>query len=68
MCIAAIAPAYAVAGAELLNRDLPAEYKQDWTEHFALEKRRIIPGKLSVVYFPNRFRMAGTAHVRNFRK
>lgn len=44
-------PVYSAAGAELLNRRLPAGYRQEWTEHFALEKVRVTPGKLSVVIF-----------------
>jgi chemotaxis-related protein WspD len=44
-------PVYAAAGAELLNRQLPANYRQEWTEHFSREKSRIAPGKLSAVIF-----------------
>jgi len=44
-------PVYSAAGAELLNRELPAQYRQDWTEHFSREKTRAVPGKLSAVIF-----------------
>jgi chemotaxis-related protein WspD len=44
-------PVYSAAGAELLNRQLPANYLREWTEHYAREKKRVIPGKLSAVVF-----------------
>ena len=44
-------PVYSAAGTLLLNRELPATYRQDWAEHFSREKSRIIPGKLSAVIF-----------------
>jgi chemotaxis-related protein WspD len=44
-------PVYSAAGAELLNRALPANYRQDWTEYFSKEKKRAAPGKLSAVIF-----------------
>lgn len=44
-------PVYSAAGAELLNRELPPNYLREWTEHFAREKKRVVPGKLSAVIF-----------------
>ncbi len=44
-------PVYSAAGAELLNRRLPADYRKEWTTHFAREKIRAAPGRLSVVIF-----------------
>lgn len=44
-------PVYSHAGAELLNRPLSPEYRREWTEHFALEKKGIIPARLSAVIF-----------------
>lgn len=44
-------PVYSAAGAALLNRELPAHYRQEWTEHFAMAKNRAVPGKLSSVIF-----------------
>lgn len=44
-------PVYSAAGALLLDRDLPSGYRRDWTEYFACEKKRVVPGKLSVVIF-----------------
>ena len=44
-------PVYSAAGAELLNRELPADYRRNWTEHFSLAKKRAVPGKLSAVIF-----------------
>jgi chemotaxis-related protein WspD len=44
-------PVYSSAGAELLNRQLPASYLREWTEHFSREKTRVVPGKLSAVTF-----------------
>ncbi len=44
-------PVYSAAGAELLNRELPPDYLREWTEHYAREKKRAIPGKLSAVVF-----------------
>jgi chemotaxis-related protein WspD len=44
-------PVYAAAGARLLDRALPGNYRRDWTEHFAHEKKRIAPGWISAVIF-----------------
>jgi len=44
-------PVYSQAGAQLLDRALPVEYKREWTEHFAREKRLNIAGKLSALVF-----------------
>lgn len=44
-------PVYSAAGAALLNRELPVHYREEWTEHFAKEKSRAAPGKLSSVIF-----------------
>src|SRR5258708_35856169 len=44
-------PVYSHAGAQLLNRELPAGYRREWTEHFALEKKIGKPGKTSALLF-----------------
>jgi chemotaxis-related protein WspD len=44
-------PVYSAAGALLLDRVPPSDYRQRWTEHFAREQRRPQPGKKSVVIF-----------------
>ena len=44
-------PVYSLAGAQLLNRDLPPDYRREWTEHFARQKRVGTPGKVSVLIF-----------------
>lgn len=44
-------PVYSNAAALLLDRSLPADYRRHWTGHFALEKKRVAPGKMSVVIF-----------------
>jgi chemotaxis-related protein WspD len=44
-------PVYSAAGADLLNREPPANYLREWTEHFSREKKRVVPGKLSAVIF-----------------
>jgi chemotaxis-related protein WspD len=44
-------PVYSAAGATLLNRELPADYRKDWTDHFALQTKRVTPGNLSAVIF-----------------
>ncbi len=44
-------PVYASAGLQLLNRPLPAEYRREWAEHFALPKRASVAGKISMVVF-----------------
>ncbi len=42
---------YSAAGAHLLNREPPPDYRRDSTEHFSHEKNRATPGKNSVVIF-----------------
>ncbi len=44
-------PVYSAAAASILDRPLPPDYRQDWSGHFALEKKRTAPGTLSVVIF-----------------
>jgi chemotaxis-related protein WspD len=44
-------PIYSAAALRLLDRQLPAEYRRQWTEHFALEKRQAMSGKQSAVIF-----------------
>ena len=44
-------PVYSHAGTQLLNRELPAGYRREWTEHFAREKRVVKPGKISALLF-----------------
>jgi chemotaxis-related protein WspD len=42
---------YAAAGARRLDRALPLNYRRDWTERFAREKKHIAPGWISAVIF-----------------
>ena len=44
-------PVYSSAGAQLLNRPLPANYRRDWTAHFARKKKSATPAKISAVVF-----------------
>jgi len=44
-------PVHSAAGAELLDRPLPENYRQEWSQHFSVEKHRAIPAKMSVVIF-----------------
>jgi chemotaxis-related protein WspD len=44
-------PVYSAAAAAFLNRPLPVDYRQEWTEHFAREKRIATPAKTSTVIF-----------------
>ncbi len=44
-------PVYSAAGAQLLDRESPPDYRREWTEHFSREKKRATPGKNSVVIF-----------------
>lgn len=44
-------PVYSAAGAQLLDRDLPASYRAERTEHFAPKKKDSAPGKLSLLIF-----------------
>src|SRR6202051_4814439 len=42
---------YSAAAAHLLDREPPAGYRRDWTEQFSRAKKRVTPGKMSVVIF-----------------
>jgi chemotaxis-related protein WspD len=44
-------PVYSNAGAQLLNRPLPSNYRREWTEHFAGRKKTAAPAKISAVLF-----------------
>jgi len=44
-------PVYSAAGARLLDRELPADYRRDWTEHFSRKKDQVASGRTSVVVF-----------------
>ena len=44
-------PVYSAAGLQLLDRPLPANYRREWTEHFAQDKKLSVPAKTSVVLF-----------------
>ena len=44
-------PVYSAAGAKLLDRALPIDYRQDWTEHFSRAKQIATPGRTSAVVF-----------------
>ncbi len=44
-------PVYSAAGAQLLDRDLPANYRTERTEHFSAKKSDSAPGKLSLLIF-----------------
>lgn len=44
-------PVYSAAGARLLDRPLPENYRQEWTQHFAEEKSMPEVGNESVVLF-----------------
>lgn len=44
-------PVHSRAGAQLLNRSLPANYRQEWTQHFAREKSLGSPGRISALIF-----------------
>ena len=44
-------PVYSAAGIQLLDRPLPADYRREWTEHFAQGKKLSTPAKTSVVLF-----------------
>ena len=44
-------PVYSAAGVQLLNRPLPADYRQEWTEHFSRQKKRAPQAHLSAVLF-----------------
>lgn len=42
---------YSAARAQLLDRQLPQDYRREWTEHFSKAKTSAAPGKNSVVIF-----------------
>jgi chemotaxis-related protein WspD len=44
-------PVYSNAGAQLLNRPVPVDYRREWTEHFAGRKKTAAPAKISAVLF-----------------
>jgi len=44
-------PVYSNAGVQLLNRPLPPDYRQEWTEHFARKKKTAAPARISAVLF-----------------
>jgi len=44
-------PVHSQAGLELLNRPLSPEYRREWSEHFAQEKKTAAPARLSAVIF-----------------
>jgi chemotaxis-related protein WspD len=44
-------PVYSRAGVQLLNRALPPEYRREWTEYYAAEKKAGAPGKISALLF-----------------
>jgi len=44
-------PVYSNAGAQLLDRPLPLNYRRDWTAHFARKKKSAAPAKISAVLF-----------------
>jgi chemotaxis-related protein WspD len=44
-------PVHAAAAVQLLDRPLSAEYRREWTEHFAREKTLTTPARVSVVTF-----------------
>jgi chemotaxis-related protein WspD len=44
-------PMYSSAGTRLLDRELPADYRREWTELFSRKKATVRLGKVSVVIF-----------------
>ena len=44
-------PVYSAAGVTLLDRPLPADYRLDWTRHFAQERRLPETGSASAILF-----------------
>jgi chemotaxis-related protein WspD len=44
-------PVYSAAGVTLLDRPLPANYRKDWTRHFAKERRMPDAGNSSAILF-----------------
>ena len=44
-------PVYSAAGNKLFDRPLPADYRREWTEHYAKEKSAAAPSRASAVLF-----------------
>ena len=44
-------PVYSGAGVKLLDRPLPADYRQEWTDHFAKPKKLPAPNRASAILF-----------------
>lgn len=44
-------PTYSAAAAQFLDRPLTADYRREWTEHFAREKQIATPAKTSAIIF-----------------
>jgi len=44
-------PVYSAAAGQFLDRPATPEYRREWTEHFAREKRIATPAKISAVIF-----------------
>jgi chemotaxis-related protein WspD len=44
-------PVYSAAAVQFLDRPVMPEYRREWTEHFACEKRIATPAKVSAVIF-----------------
>jgi chemotaxis-related protein WspD len=44
-------PVYSAAGVTLIDRPLPANYRREWTQHFAREKSGLDSGTASVILF-----------------
>jgi chemotaxis-related protein WspD len=44
-------PVYASAGARLLDRPMPENYRRDWALHFSAPKRQVAPGSVSLLLF-----------------
>jgi chemotaxis-related protein WspD len=44
-------PVYSAAGVTLIDRPLPANYRREWTQHFAREKLDLDSGTASVILF-----------------
>ena len=44
-------PVYSAAAVQFLDRPITTEYRREWTDHFAREKRIAIPSKTSAVIF-----------------
>jgi len=44
-------PVYSAAAAQFLDRPLTADYRREWTDHFAREKKIATPAKTSAIIF-----------------